>query len=324
MIIVESYAVIGLGNIAERHRKNLKTLFPSSKIYALSASGRQISETISFCDDVLDSIEEIIALNVKFVIVASPASLHTQHSLLLIQAGIPVLIEKPLSLCSQDALKIKEASDVFNTPVSVGYCLRYLSSSDVVKNYIQEGKIGTLFHVSVDTGQYLPDWRPNKALSETVSTKSELGGGVLFELSHEFDYLMWLLGPLKVKSAILDTSDILALDVEDSVDIILKSDKNVTINVHLDFLQRKAHRYCRFKGSQGTIEWDLINNRVFLLSPYEKELVFSDDTVNSNSMYLSMLLDFIGQIDNSINYRSNFFDAIEVVTVIEKIKSNDF
>lgn len=44
---MERIAVIGLGNISIRHRKNLKYLYPLASIYAMSASGQVNATEVS-------------------------------------------------------------------------------------------------------------------------------------------------------------------------------------------------------------------------------------------------------------------------------------
>ena len=56
---MRSVAVIGLGNIAKRHRANLRLIFPNSTIYAMSASGRSIFTEVDDVDKFVTSIEEL-------------------------------------------------------------------------------------------------------------------------------------------------------------------------------------------------------------------------------------------------------------------------
>ena len=184
---MQKIAVIGLGNITTRHRKNLKIIYPSAVIYAMSASGRVPIDSISNADVIVSSLSEVINHKPDMAIVASPATFHARHAIPLIEAGIPVLIEKPLAAEESDAAAIIKAADKYKVPVVVGYCLRYLPSCTYVKNLLEERSIGKLYNAFVDIGQYLPDWRPNKDYRDSVSANSYLGGGALLELSHEIE-----------------------------------------------------------------------------------------------------------------------------------------
>ncbi|MTC92144.1 gfo/Idh/MocA family oxidoreductase [Providencia stuartii] len=314
-------AVIGLGNIANRHRRNLKLLFPNITISAMSASGRTPSEPISDCDYITTSLDELISSHVQLVIIASPAPYHSKHAIPLIKAKIPILIEKPVTSTLKDAEILEQISKQYNTPIAIGYCLRYLSSAQEMKKLIDSDIIGTLYYANIEIGQYLPDWRPNKNYHDCVSANSELGGGALLELSHEIDYTQWLLGSLNLKYAILQRSDELGLDVEDNVNILATAMRGTIVNIHLDFLQRKAYRQCRFVGSKGTLEWNLINNEIRLISNNSTNILYSVPEWDKNQMYLDMIIDFINKINNKKNQSITLSEAIETLTLIEQIKS---
>ena len=64
------------------------------------------------------------------------SNLHEYFSNKFIQ-NVPVLIEKPLATTISDAKKIYMNANKFKIPVGVGYYLRYLPSSNIVKKLIQ-------------------------------------------------------------------------------------------------------------------------------------------------------------------------------------------
>ncbi|WP_418357301.1 Gfo/Idh/MocA family protein [Shewanella basaltis] len=317
---MDRVAVIGLGNIANRHRKNLKTLFPNSQLYAMSASGRVPESTVSDADYIVNSIDDLLNKRVQLVIVASPAPFHVSHAIPLIEAGIPVLIEKPVATNTEDTTALLEAISQYSTPVAVGYCLRYLSSAREMKKLLELNVIGHLYHANVEIGQYLPDWRPGKNYQDSVSANASLGGGVLLELSHELDYTQWLLGELNLEYAILSKTEELSIEVEDSADILLSTQTRAVIHVHLDFLQRKAYRQCRFVGSKGVLEWDLIGNEIRFVSTQGIEILHCEPMWDKNQMYISMIEDFVAQINNHANRTVSVEESAKVVDIIEQIK----
>ena len=313
-------AVIGLGNIATRHRRNLKSLFPNAELLVMSASGRIPKENISDSDAIVTSIDELIDAKVELAIIASPAPFHAQYSLPLIKAGIPTLIEKPVTTTLEDANAIQEAINQYGTPVAIGYCLRYLPSARKLKKLLENNIVGTLYNAHVEIGQYLPDWRPTKDYRDCVSASEKLGGGALYELSHELDYAQWLLGSLDIQHAILRSSDELALQVEDMVDILALTESGAVTTIHLDFLQRKAHRQCSFIGNEGRIDWDLIQNKLVLTTATETQVIYSEPMWDKNQMYVAMITDFIEMIKKKPHHCTEVLEAVLTVDLIEKIK----
>ncbi len=317
---MKKVAVIGLGSIATRHRKNLKYMFPNAEILGMSASGRIPTEEISDCDLIVANLDELIKANVEMVIVASPAPFHTLHALPLIEAGIPTLIEKPVTASVASALKIQKAVEKHGTSVAIGYCLRYLPSAQKLKALFSEDKIGKIYNANIEIGQYLPDWRPQKDYRDCVSAQKKLGGGALLELSHEFDYAQWLLGPLTLQHAILRSSEELSLDVEDMVDVVAITNTDAIVNIHLDFLQHKATRKCSFIGSKGRLDWDLISNQLIFTDKTQTVTLYSEPEWDKNQMYIEMIIDFISMIDNKNNNSVKLSEAVNTISFIEEIK----
>lgn len=322
---MDNCAVLGLGSISSRHRRNLRNRFPDARIIAMSASGRLPEVLPSDSDILVDSIAKVISLKPDLVVVASPASMHALHALPFLEASIPTLVEKPLSASILDAEKLAGSSRHTGIPSGVGYCLRFHPAVRILRSLLKRNAIGRVFHVSATVGQYLPDWRPGKDFRQSVSANSGLGGGALLELSHELDYLGWLLGGLVFQHALLRKSSHLGLEVEAIADLTLTSNEGAVCHVHLDFLQRPVHRTCMIVGETGRIECDLIANRVNLVTSDSTEQIHSQPDWNQNSMYQLMLDEFI-ELQSSIlrteaeRHLCTLEDALRTVTLIEEIK----
>jgi predicted dehydrogenase len=317
---IEVVAVVGLGNIAKRHRSNLRILFPFVKIIALSSSGRFPKEIINDADKVVLTLDELIQYKPSFVIVASPCTSHRYHSEKLIENNIPVLIEKPVAADSNDAEKIRLLSEKYSTPVAVGYCLRYLPSAIKMKKILSEELIGKIYNCFINIGQYLPQWRPAANYLDSVSANKALGGGALLELSHELDYAQWLLGPLTFETAILRHSKELNLDVEEIADLVLSNSNGTVFNVHLDFLQKSPQRTCSVIGSKGRLDWDLLSNTIVLTSIKGRRVIYSEPEWDKNNMYLNMILDFVELIKGNENSSISISEAELSIELIQEIK----
>jgi len=313
-------AVIGLGSIAHRHRNNIRSRFPDARILAMSASGRAVHEPLEHVDEMFTSLQALIDARPDFAIVASPASLHATHTTALIEAGVPVLVEKPLTSSAIDAASLCAVTAKCRVPVAVGYCLRYLSSSQRMKMILDDNVIGPVYSVIVNTGQYLPEWRSDKDYRQSVSASRFLGGGVLLELSHELDYMQWLLGDLKLQFAYLRNSKELCLEVEEVADIVLTSASGTLCSIHLDFLQKHTQRHCHFIGALGNLEWDLLQNTILLRNAEGDTVLFAEPDWDRNQMYLAMLDDFMLLINNHEQQSVDPSQASKIVNLIEEIK----
>jgi len=311
--------VVGLGNISLRHRRNLKLLFPEVFVIAVPASKKLSNQNVEFADQIVLTLEEAIKEKVDIAIVSSPASFHLMHAKLLLLSGVPTIIEKPIASNLQDAQELIRIYNETHTPTAIGYCLRYMPSSIKMKELLDKNAIGHIYNAFVSVGQYLPDWRPFKKYQNSVSVKKSLGGGVLLELSHEIDYIQWLLGSMEVQYAQLRSSSELSLEVEELADVVLVSELGTVCNIHLDFLQKKASRTCSFIGAKGRLDWDLLSNTIVLHTERGSEVLFSREAWDSNQMYLSLLEDFLEMAAGRKNSSIDLEQATKTMELIDTI-----
>src|SRR5262249_39063512 len=155
-------------------------------------------------------------------IIASPASAHLEAALALADAGIHLLVEKPIANSSEGVHELIERCRKHQLVLMVGYNLRFMPSLRRAKQMIESGVIGTVLSARVEVGQYLPQWRPHADYRQGVTAQSALGGGALLELSHDIDYILWILGLPAQLSASGGKYSNLEIDVEDMVEILLE------------------------------------------------------------------------------------------------------
>lgn len=314
--------VVGSGSIAKRHIRNLRDQFPSADVVCVSSSGRKLAASEVGATAVADTIEHALIYTPDIAIVASPASFHLSHAQILLEAGVPVLIEKPLCVELTDLSKL--SLDKYEAKIGVGYNLRFMPAAKVVKKILSEGIIGKVSTVFAEVGQFLPDWRPGADYKKGVSARRELGGGALLELSHELDYLSWFFGGFSEASAITKNSNRLNIDVEDSVDALLTNEQGTVFHLHLDFLQRSPSRIFKAIGENATLVWDLLANEVKLLKPNgEFEVLFSDASYDRNEMYVDQLRAFIDFSTGSGEFSSTLESGIEVMRLVEALRQSD-
>lgn len=313
--------VVGSGSIARRHLTNIRRLLPDAEVGCVSASGRPLTDGETVATTQMQSMAAAVAWAPDLAVVASPAPLHLDHACLLLDAGIPVLIEKPLS----DSLeRVRDAFPLLarhHDRIEVAYNLRFLSSARRMKTLIDEACVGRILSLRIEVGQYLPDWRPQADYRSQVSANRSLGGGVMLELSHELDYLTWLFGRFDQVFCIASNSGQLEIDVEDRADILLSRD-GLTAQVHLDFLQRHASRSCKVVGATGTLHWDLIANRISLNGPVGEEVLFSDAVADRNDMYIEQLRGFIEVAAGRAAPRITLDDGLAVLDIIEGMRQS--
>ena len=111
---------------------------------------------------------------VDVVYVSTPHPWHHQHTLLALNAGKHVLLEKPFTINAREAQEIKDLATAKGLFVLEAMWSRFLPSMDAIFEVINSGILGEIKLVTADHSQYLPHvprlWEP------------ELGGGALLDL----------------------------------------------------------------------------------------------------------------------------------------------
>ena len=97
---------------------------------------------------------------VDAVIVASPAATHAAVAQQVIEAGKPVLVEKPFALSVKDAEAVARKGVERKVPVLAGHLLVYHPAVERLRQMVQGGELGRLFYLyglRVNLGQVRKD-----------------------------------------------------------------------------------------------------------------------------------------------------------------------
>jgi predicted dehydrogenase len=278
----------GTGAIARRHIANFRLLQPNLRIQVLRASPRPLSSPLPDDVELVASLDEALHNRPTLAIIAGPATTHVQTALPLVEAGVPVLVEKPLSSSLVEAERLLGTTQARHAGLMVAYVFRFHTALLALRNVLMRGDIGRPIGLRAEVGQYLPDWRPGMPWHESVSARSALGGGALLELSHEIDYARWLVGDAVNLRGTLRRLGAVTVDVEDWVDLHWTTADGVEVDLHMDMLQRTPHRVCRVLGSEGTADVDLIAGRMVVRRPGRAEDVVVAGVGDRNAAYVAL------------------------------------
>ena len=133
-----------------------------------------------------------------------------------IEAGIPVLVEKPIAIDPTAAHRIVEAGKRRDVPVLTGHHRRHSGIIRRAKDMIASGALGKIVSVHVSFWLAKPD-----AYFETGWRRSEGGGPLMINLIHEIDLLRHLVGDIAEVEAFA-SNNIRRFEVEDSFVAIVR------------------------------------------------------------------------------------------------------
>lgn len=323
---IDRILVVGLGSIGKRHLRLARELLPEADIRVLRhQAGSPVPELAS---GVFSCIEEALAFAPQIAVIASPATFHIAVAQRLAEAGVHLLIEKPLSASPDGVMKLLETCRQQGAVLQTGYNLRFLPSLQRFREMLGERVIGKVLSVRCEIGQYLPSWRPEADYRQGVSARREMGGGALLELSHELDYLRWVFGEVGWVRATLSRQSSLEIDVEDTAHLILgftpaTDEHQLIATVNMDFVRHDTTRLCTAIGEHGSLRWNGLTGVVELYEAGAKEWrrLFHLPHQRDDS-YLAEWRNFIGCVNEHQTPLITGEDGLQVLQIIEAARAS--
>lgn len=266
-------------------------------------------------------INDAFNINADIAFIANPTYLHVETVILCLKAGIKnIFIEKPLSNTLKDLDYILKESKKKKAIIHIGYHMRYNPVMKRLKEIVDEKK-NQIFYSETKCSSFLPDWRPEIDYRTIYSSKKDEGGGVILDISHEFDYNEWLLGKIHSIEGIYGKISNLEVDCEDFCDVILKFETNLIARIHLDFFSYNTERLIRILTPDEEIITDLLKNEIKIINNQgvkKESFNFEKDHV-----YEQQLKYFIEGVENQSHEISNLKDTIELLEKLLKFKKNN-
>ena len=150
------------------------------------------------------------------MIIASPNALHLPMALDCVVAGVPALVEKPVTDTVAAAQRLCEAVMRSGVPVLVGHHRRHNPRIKAIRDKISGGEIGQLTAV---VGLWLLK-KPDDYFN--VAWRREIGGGpLLINLVHDIDNLRFICGEISEVQA-MTSHKARGFAVEDTAGLLLK------------------------------------------------------------------------------------------------------
>ena len=185
-------AVVGAGSIGQAHIQRILAN-PEAKLAAIigpSPHVRELAERLNVAYFV-ELEEGLREARPDGLVIATPNQLHVANGLSAVTAGIPMLLEKPISDDVESAQRLVEAAEAAGVPILVGHHRRH---SPLIKRAKEIVESGTLGAITAITGLSLFR-KPASYFEEPYEWRREPGGGVLLiNLTHVIDDLRNLCG----------------------------------------------------------------------------------------------------------------------------------
>lgn len=317
-----NFLVVGGGSIGRRHLCNLLALSQKAAVIEpMAERAHEINKKYKVL--VYSKLEAALDKEVyDAALICNPNVFHLKTAVRIARRGIHLFIEKPLSHSMAGVEELIRLVKKNRLHTFMGSNFKFHKSVKAMKKLLDERAIGKVLSFTVVCGQYLPDWHPWEDYRKGYSANKSLGGGILLD-SHEFDYIQWLLGPIKKIACITGKYSGLEIDTEDVAEAIVELKSDAVGSIHVDYIQHPYRRVYMFYGEKGTLEWDHTDKRVSLYKFDDKKWTyFREGKYDPNRMYIDEIRHFIGVLKGKELPVTDIYAARQILNVLFAAKES--
>jgi predicted dehydrogenase len=254
--------VLGCGSIGRRHAANLQKLGAEVVVTDIRS---ELTEAVSTELGVAAVPDREDAGDVDAVVVATPSAAHVGDLSWSLDRAGHVLVEKPLATTSASLAEAVRAVEAHpNSTVMVACNLRFTDGFRTMSDNV--GAIGRPVSFTARFGYDLAAWRPGVDYRTVYSAHRDMGGGIILDAIHEFDYILALAGPATDVEGVWSTSGSLEIDVEDCAEVVMRHKGGALSSLHLDYLSPVYRRSLTVVGTDGELAWDFAAGAVDLVT----------------------------------------------------------
>lgn len=312
------FAIVGCGQIAKKHLFQIRSI---GTLVAICDSDIDQVKSLDNSSELLffSSLDTLLAarLSIDVIVICTPNGLHTSQAILCLKAGYHVLVEKPLALTSQDAIRVVETSIQSKKHVFTVLQNRFNAPVQAVYQAIHSGELGKVFSVQVschwhrDITYYQHAWHGSKILD----------GGILFtQFSHFIDLLLWYFGLVQEVASIMHNVNHLQTELmEDEGGVLLQFENGVIGTMHFstNAFQKNMEGSVTILAEKGTVK---------IGGTYLNEIVYQQtgipiiaETTDPNKSFEQVYHSVLRTLQYGEPYYADPNESVNTIALIERI-----
>lgn len=218
------------------------------------------------------------AKDIDAIDICVPNDLHAEIAIAAARAGKMVLSEKPLARTAAEAMPMVEAVEKAGVPNMVWYNYRRVPAVTLIKNMVEAGKLGKIFHYRA---KFLQDWTISPDVPQGGQATWRLdvdaaGSGVTGDLlAHCLDTALWINGGISTLTALTETfvkerkdagsGQMKKVGIDDAAAVLARFE-NGSLGTFESTRYARGHKAAytlEINGEKGSLAWDLHDlNRV--------------------------------------------------------------
>lgn len=323
---VSKAVIVGSGSIGQRHIRNLRSIGVDSIVALRSRKGHQknLPDELNVIE--VEAWDEVAKYKPDVAIISNPTSLHLDAVRKAISCVKGVFIEKPVS---DSLVGVDEVLRLLNEKRVVSFVGHNLLFHPIVlalQDFMASREVGRPINIQCQVGQWLPDWHPYEDCQQAYFARKDLGGGVSRTLIHEIHLVTELAGPPVEVCSMLAKSDLLELNVDVISNVMVRHESGCVSQVHLDYIQKPAHRSGLITFERGWMAYDFNESRVVAQGEDDQipNVIWSDKDYDYNEMYVEQAKKFIDYVEEGrMKHPFDVPDSLDSLRIVEALFEAD-
>lgn len=328
-------AIIGMGKMALEHarwiagNKDMELVAVCEKDTSRHAEIKQ-----KYSVDVYDKVSDLVSrIKLDFAVIATTNTSHEEIAIEVLNAGINIIVEKPMTLTYQSAKKMIDAAEKSNKHLFVHHSSRWDRDYLKVKEYIDSGVIGDILIIqskAIFCDEFWPSWGI-EGMANPWRIKAKYGGGLLFDWGpHLVDQILQIMGKDPIEIYGFLQSALWTKEVDDHFLALLKFENNIMAQIEVSNNGRISLPRWHVIGTRGTIMvpgksepfWDEVQLN-YINENGKKENVKTELTGSKESgLEGGFYSELVPYLEGKINKFVSMYDSANVVKVLETIKKS--
>jgi predicted dehydrogenase len=253
-------AVLGLGMMGRNHARILQTSPRVEFAGAVDAAG-DVHRALHDPSRLHASIDELLdAGTPDFAIVALPTEEHAAAAIRLAEAGVHVLVEKPLAESAERAEEVIAAVRAAGVHAAVGHVERFNPALLRLRSLLERGDIGNPFLVATERIGPFPGRVRDVGVVKDLAT-------------HDLDLVGWL-AQSPICSVAAQTTHKMGRPHEDLVAVIGRLEGGAVFNSMVDWLTPTKVRRTRVLGEAGMLVANTLTGDLTLFKNPEVDITW--------------------------------------------------
>ena len=223
------------------------------------------------------TLEEMLAKEqLDLVVIASPTAYHCQQTIMALEAGVDVFLDKPMAATREEAERMVDAMRRTGRKLSMFQPMRIEQYALTLRDLLAEGLIGDIYHYRSTGVEFRRrnDWQSVR----------RMGGGLVNNGgSHTIDVMLYLSGK-KVVETYGFCKHVTAIgDAEDMYEVIMKTEDGAILEANSSWAAALGHPGWTILGNRGAIQsqWNAEGAQEYLVRWFDPaelpELALFDD-----------------------------------------------